>query len=181
MSDNTLAKDSWSDNIASLFYRFAATGAVPASWFLKTIPATRAAKKGLLNLEVVSHCWQYSHLLIYQLSSFINYPPTRLKVRVTIYANEEDTKTLALLRFIQSYKIENVEWNWQFLPKEKLFRRAIGRNLAAKNTSADWVWFTDCDTVFHQGCLDNLAEQLQGRSDILVYPKRELTTDLLAD
>lgn len=60
-------------------------------------------------------------------------------------------------------------------------RRCIGRNQAALATEADWVWFTDCDLVFGEGCLDALAEKLQGRTDALVYPQVEHCTSLLAD
>jgi hypothetical protein len=67
------------------------------------------------------------------------------------------------------------------LPKEQLFRRSIGRNLAAKTTTADWIWFTDCDILFHEGCLDTLADELQGRDDILVFPRIGLGTSLMED
>jgi len=65
--------------------------------------------------------------------------------------------------------------------KESLFRRGIGRNQAALNTNAHWVWFTDCDLMFRKGCLDALAEQLQGRRDALVYPSEERCTELLRE
>ncbi len=46
---------------------------------------------------------------------------------------------------------------------------------------ADWVWFTDCDIVFHRDCLDTLARELQGRRDLLAYPKFERITPMLAE
>lgn len=67
------------------------------------------------------------------------------------------------------------------MPKQELFRRAIGRNRAALATKADWVWFTDCDLMFRDNCLDALAEVLQGRRDALLFPEVEQTTDLLAE
>ena len=42
------------------------------------------------------------------------------------------------------------------------------------------MWFTDCDIIFHRGCLDTLVEQLQGRTDRLVYPREEHVTAMLA-
>ena len=77
--------------------------------------------------------------------------------------------------------VTNVSWNWRPLPKERLFRRSIGRNLAARATRADWIWFTDADVVFHQGCLDALADVLQGRDDPLVFPRMPLSTSLLPE
>ena len=60
-----------------------------------------------------------------------------------------------------------------------MFRRGIGRNRAALATRADWIWMTDCDIVFHRGCLDSLADQLRGRRDVLLFPREEKTTPML--
>ena len=163
------------------FLRLAAGGMVPARWFLPSIPPVeeRAARTGRLSLEVVSHCWNYSHMLAYQLSSLVHYSPTRLDVIMTVFHAAEDQDTVALLDYFGALAVPGVTWNWQELDKGRLFRRAIGRNLAAQATRCDWVWFTDCDLLFHAGCLDGLAEALQGRRDALVFPREERTTSLL--
>ena len=59
------------DPIKLAFFRFAAGGWVPPQWFEPDLPTEldRAARTGHLKLEVVSHCWNYSHFLVYQLSS----------------------------------------------------------------------------------------------------------------
>ena len=58
--------------------RIAMMGLIPSRWFLKPPdPATVTARSGILDIEIVSHCWQYAHLLAYQLSSLVNFPPTR--------------------------------------------------------------------------------------------------------
>jgi hypothetical protein len=67
------------------------------------------------------------------------------------------------------------------LAKEHLFRRSIGRNHAALATRADWIWFTDCDLMFGEGCLDALGRALLGRVDPLVFPRQENLTTLLDD
>jgi hypothetical protein len=173
----------WYDGILGVFFRIVASGALPATWFRDPLPERQYRKKlnGPLNLEIVSHCWQYSNLLAYQLSSFVNYPPQKAKVVVTVFYSPEDAKTQAMLDYFATHRVNNVTWNWQPLPKEHLFRRGIGRNLAARTTHADWVWFTDCDIIFHQGCLDTLSDQLQGRDDALVFPRQEHTTTMLAE
>ncbi|WMS86328.1 glycosyltransferase family A protein [Pleionea litopenaei] len=172
----------WSDPIVGRFLRFAAGGWVPASWFLPEFKKQGWAEKSMpMHIEVVSHCWQYAHFLLYQLSSLVNFPPQKVKVTMTVYYSNEDTNTAAVLKFFEQYAIENVEWNWQEMPKEKLFRRAIGRNHAAKNSKADWVWFTDCDLMFRENCLDELGVALEGRSDVLVFPRQERITSLLTD
>ena len=180
--ENTIARH-WQDAALIWFFRLAAGGAVPPRWFERRLPPVeeRRAWTGELSLEIVSHCWNYSHFLVYQLSSLLRFPPTRLMVTMTVFYCPEDRQTAALLAFFETRKIPGVTWNWQPLPKEQLFRRAIGRNRAALATQANWVWFTDCDLLFQAGCLDALAEQLQGRRDALVYPREERYTSLLAD
>jgi hypothetical protein len=130
-------------------------------------------------LEIVSHCWQYAHLLAYQLSSLVLYPPTRLAVTMTVFHAAEDEGTVALLRRFEARQVPKVRWNWRVLSRGELFRRGIGRNIAARQTKCDWIWFTDCDLLFHRGCLDALGDILQGRRDALVFPRQELCTGLL--
>ncbi|MBB5211126.1 glycosyltransferase [Microbulbifer hydrolyticus] len=181
--DATTPKKHWSDPIVSRFLRLAASGWIPASLFQKPLPkkSERAARTGVLDIEIVSHCWQYSHFLVYQLSSLVLYPPSKATVTMTVYYNREDTRTAAVLDFFAKQQVPGVTWNWCELPKESLYRRAIGRNEAALATKADWIWFTDCDLMFREGCIDTLAELLQGRQDSLVFPSRERITSLLAD
>lgn len=175
-------KKKWYDKFLSFFFRFAASGYIPASWFRASIPDknTRIKKVGMLNIEIVSHCWRYSNMLTYQLSSLVVNPPTKAHITMSVFYSKEDKETCDLLAYFQTLTPPNVTWNWQAIPKEKLFRRAIGRNYAAKNTKADWVWFTDCDIIFHENCIDSLSEQLQGRNDILCYPRQERATEMLS-
>lgn len=172
----------WYDGLLGYFFRLAASGLLPARWFRERLPAPseRKAATGKINLEIVTHCWQYASMLAYQLSSLVNYPPTRVHVTVTVFHAEEDRDTTELLAFFAAIQIPAVAWNWQPLPKEKLFRRGIGRNMAARATTADWVWYTDCDIIFHRDSLDILADQLQGRRDTLLFPRQERTTPMLA-
>ena len=174
---------SMSDEAIGLFLRFAASGYVPASWFREVDPRTvrKAKREGKLHLEIVSHCWNYAHLLTYQLSSLVNNRTEKLDVTMTVFHAIEDEAIKPVLEFFGGIDVPGVRWNWQALPKEQIFRRSIGRNLAAKATKADWVWFTDCDIVFHENCLDTLADQLQGRDDTLVFPIRDRGTELLED
>ena len=171
------------DTIKLAFFRFAASGWIPPRWFESDLPleSNRAARKGNLKVEVVSHCWNYSHLLVYQLSSVVLFPPNKLDVIMTVFYSPEDTKTQSLLDFFSKQVVPGVSWNWQPMPKQQLFRRAIGRNRAALATKADWVWFTDCDLMLRDNCLDALAGVLQGRQDVLLFPEIERTTDLLAE
>jgi hypothetical protein len=171
----------WSDGLVGWYLRIAATGVIPAKFYLPTLPPLekRAAATGNLKIEIVSHCWNYSQLLVRQLSSLVLFPPTRAVVTMTVFHSTEDKATLRLLETFETKEVAGVTWNWIALPKEELFRRSIGRNAAALQTEADWVWFTDCDLMFREDCLDSLVEQLQGRRDTLVYPRQEHVTTLL--
>lgn len=174
---------SFVDGIVGLFYRFAASGFIPAAWFRKVDPAKvdRARRTGKLKLEIVCHCWQYGHFLTYQLSSLVKYRTDKLDVTMTVFHAEGDENVARVLDYFGNIDVPGVTWNWRSLPKEKLFRRSIGRNLAAKETDADWIWLTDCDILFHEGCLDALADELQGRDDILVFPRVGLGTTLMPE
>ena len=163
------------DRIALLFLRLAASGWVPARWFLAELPpeSGRKAATGRLQLEIVSHCWGYAYMQAYQLSSLVLHPPTQADVTMTVYYSPEDPDTVALLEHFGAMDVPGVSWSWQAMDKYHLFRRAICRDHAARNSTADWVWFTDCDVVFGAGCLDGLAEAVQGRRDALAFPRVE--------
>jgi len=172
----------WYNTYAIHFFRLILTRIMPVSWFRSSLPkmSERKAVDGFFKLEIVSHCWGYSNMLTYQLSSFVNYPPTKCALTVTVFYAKEDTKSQAVIDFFSQKKVDNITWNFQALSKGKLFRRGIGRNMAARTTEADWLWFTDCDIIFHENCLDSLAEQLQGKQESLYYPQQERTTEMLA-
>lgn len=172
-----------SDGLQGLFYRFAASGFVPAAWFRTVDPAMvdKAKRRGKLTLEIVSHCWRYGHYLTYQLSSLVEYRTDKLDITMSVFHAAEDENVRRVLDFFEAIDVQGVTWNWRELPKEQLFRRSIGRNIAAKTTTADWIWYTDCDIIFHEGCLDALADELQGRDDVLVFPRFGLGTSLLTE
>ena len=169
--------------LQEVFFRLAASGLIPPDKFRAALPPEKDRKPSpeFPAIEIVSHCWQYSTMLAYQLSSLVNYPPSKLSVLVTVFYSETDKATVELLEFIGTHRVDNLTWNWQPLPEAQLFRRSIGRNRAALATRADWVWMTDCDIVFHKGCLDSLAQELRGKTDALVFPAEVQITDLLPD
>jgi hypothetical protein len=59
-----------------------------------------------------------------------------------------------------------------FLPIESLGRRAIGRNIAALQTSADIVWFSDVDQVYKHGIFDRLAKLEWPDDAVMIYPRQ---------
>lgn len=114
-----------------------------------------------MQLEIVSHCWNYSRLLTYQLSSLVLHPPKDCTVKATIFHSVEDAETVQTLEWFAGRQVERVEWNFLSLPPKQLMRRAIGRNIAALASKADAVLFSDCDYAFGDGALDQIAVTLQ--------------------
>lgn len=127
-----------------------------------------------MNLEIVTHCWRYSRLLTYQLSSLVLYPPAQTQVTMTVFYSREDEETVRVLDFFSRVQAKNVSWRWWPLETRSLMQRAIGRNLAALNTQADWVWFTDADVCFRENCLDELGmivAEFPIAPHSLIYPR----------
>ena len=154
---------------------------LPVSWFGPPAPEVEklSTPEGRLSIEIVSHCWNYAHLSVYQLSSLVNYPPQNIDLTYTFFYAEEDKATARLVETFDKREIPNVKWQWKTLSREELFRRAIGRNQVALATTADWIWFADCDLIFHEGCLDSLATALQRKQTRLAFPASEQITELL--
>ncbi len=175
-------RPSWRTPLALWFFRLAPGLRLPAKWWVPDMAAAQASAPEFtspLKVEIVSHCWNYSHLLAYQLSSLVLAPPQKCEITMTVCYCPEDQATVDLLAFFKAQSVPQVSWQWLPLARDELMRRAIGRHRAAIASSADWVWFTDCDLLFHTGCLDGLAEALAGKLAPLVFPRAERCTPML--
>ncbi|GAB5559618.1 MAG: hypothetical protein SynsKO_12650 [Synoicihabitans sp.] len=181
---NSVPPDSmWAAAVRSALRVIPSLGIKPERFFNRTpLSGANASVRdpgGRMKIEVVSHCWNYSHLLVYQLSSLVLSPPQTVEIVMTVCYCSEDKGTAELLAFFEQQNVPGVTWNWIEVPREVLLRRSVGRNLAAKASEADWVWFTDCDVVFADGCFDGLAEAVADCRDLLVYPREERCTMML--
>ncbi len=123
-----------------------------------------------MRLEIVSHCWHYAPQLTYQLSSLVLFPPRQAQVAMTVWYCTEDESTQAVLDYFARHEVPGVTWSFKSLPKERLFRRAIGRNLSALETGADWIWFADVDMCFRSECIDLLADRAGRITNDLIFP-----------
>ena len=124
-----------------------------------------------MKLEIVSHCWHYAPQLTYQLGSLVLFPPQVSQVTMTVWFCIEDHATQAVIDYFARHEVPRVTWSFRSLSKERLFRRAIGRNISALETSADWIWFADVDMCFRRNCLDALTEQASAMSADLIFPR----------
>ena len=125
-------------------------------------------------LQFVVHCWRYSRVLAYQLSSLIlNSTEKWDDVICTVFYARDDQPTADMLNYFRS-KLSLVAWP---LSLPELQRREIGRNLAARDALGDVVWFTDADYVFGSECLNTLAVLSDDfADDMIYYPRRYMGT-----
>lgn len=117
-----------------------------------------------MRIELVTHVFGpfYARLLACQLRSLSNHENAKTEV---FY----DLQEIYLIRDVhRANRWQNVLW--RPMSKQRLLNRTIGRNLAAKSTTADWVWFTDADYLFGPGSLEALTD-LDPHSACMVFPQ----------
>jgi len=129
-----------------------------------------------MNIEIVSHCYAVEHphfaaALNYQLASLLLYPPTDCEVSATVCYNPDDPHTSAVLNYFHANGLDD-SIKLIALSVEQFHYRCIGRNMAALHSTADVVWFTDCDYVFRGECFDTLARFAEQWPDevAMVFP-----------
>ena len=121
-------------------------------------------------VRIVSHVWQYSRLACYHLSALVLHPPRETAVQCTICYCRDDRFTSDVLDFFADFKVPNVTWDWYPLEKERLCRRAIGRNEIAKNNQSDFVFYSDIDYVLRGEVIDAAVREI-GDENALFYPR----------
>lgn len=125
--------------------------------------SSHAAYARRMLLETISHCWLYPRILAFHLSAYLLHPPQRCRVRVTIChapAADDPATAETIAYFRQQPLPDSVAWNFLELPRRQLCRRAIGRNIACKQSPADFVLMGDVDYIFGAGALDACAVQM---------------------
>lgn len=123
------------------------------------------------SILLVSHCWRYNRLLAYQLSSLILHPP-KCRVRMIIYFSGDDKPTVDVIMKYggrANAGTGDVSISGSVMEEGRLFRRAIGRDVASKACEEDLCWYTDCDQAFGPGCLDAVCENFDEEKG-LCYP-----------
>jgi hypothetical protein len=120
-------------------------------------------------IEICSHCYKYSKLLSFQLSSFILFPPKNTYI-YTLFFSQKDKNTQDVIDFFKP-KLEGViELNLKPIEEGLLFNRGAGRNIALHESKANWIWFTDVDFLFRHNCLNDLTSILEYENHNLVHP-----------
>ena len=114
-------------------------------------------------IEIVTHCYGkiYTEMLEWQLRSLRAFPTNAY---VSVCCSPKDIDTIAVISKYNAHAV--------YLEDSYLLRRAHGRNLCAKKTEAQCVWFCDADYVFGEGCLTSVLAQVDATSG-LCFPSFE--------
>lgn len=120
------------------------------------------------SIHIVTHCYakelpQFARHLRYQISSLMQFPQEGREIILTVCTTSDDKRTLAVVSGT-GFPGPKILVRLLTMPPEKLFRRAIGRNLAVQGFDADLVWFTDVDHFFRDQWANSLCDQLEGRA-----------------
>jgi hypothetical protein len=121
-------------------------------------------------VTIVTHCWRYSRVLTYQLSSLLLHPPKNVEASIFVFYTREDQPTRDVIDFFLGQRWLGMAFGGVDIPRTHLLNRSIGRNRACREVPADVFWFTDCDYCFGEGALDALAE-VDLKSSRLFYPE----------
>jgi hypothetical protein len=124
-------------------------------------------------IEIVTHCFgeRFATLLNYHLSSIVLNESQPVTATVIFATNDKlTTKVLSHFGVIDRPWIT---WNFIHMPIQSVYQRPIGRNLAAKSSKADVIWFTDADYVFGDGCLNAVWVP---QDDGIYHPEHEYRT-----
>ena len=124
-----------------------------------------------MKFELVNHSYNYSRLLAYQLSSLILYNKGH-DLTYSMYVEHRDIPTWDCIDYFKPLMPDNVKMQVYSMELGLLKNRAIGRNISAKTTNADWVWFTDTDYCFNDQTWDMLTSELKDSTAEFVWPKR---------
>lgn len=112
----------------------------------------------MLAIQTVSHCYRYPRLLVRRLSAAMLYPPVACRVECVVFFTAADSfVNRVIAHFAALDWPANVTLRPWPIGTPHLLRRAIGRNMAAKLTTADLVIFDDIDYLYGPGCLDAIA------------------------
>ena len=134
----------------------------------------------MLKIEIVSHVLadtlpHYADLLTYQLSSLILNQPKNCQVTATVCYYAGDRRTKAVLDWFGLMKVLSNNLHFHtitFNTRNQLGRRSIGRNMAAKRSTADIIWFSDVDQCYCDGILDRLAGMEWPDKAAMIFPRK---------
>lgn len=127
------------------------------------------------SIELVTHCWardleQYAYHLAAKIWSLDREVGPSQDVTLCVCHSLEDPLTREVLDWftgdVSRFRIRTID-----LPPARLGRRAIGRNLAAKSSEADVVWFDDVDQMYRNGILYRLAELQWPDGATMIFPR----------
>jgi len=127
------------------------------------------------SIEIVTHVFAgklplYAQHLRFQLASLINHPPEADVSYTLFWADEYHDPHTAMLADLQ---FDTFNFNAIAMPREQLFRRAIGRHWRSQQPMCDLIWYCDADMYFGPGAIDAVCNQVQDDGK-LYFPRKSL-------
>lgn len=125
------------------------------------------------SIEIVTHCYSgaipvYWRHMLFQAASLMWHPPVADVTLTMFWAGARYDQPLAnLVEHIEKRRrrdfggIDGFHFNPIILPREQLFRRAIGRHMRSQESLAQVLWYCDADQCFGEGCIDSVCDQVQ--------------------
>ena len=140
------------------------------------------------SIEIVTHAYSgaipiYWRHMLYQASSLLWYPPKADVTLTVFWAGERYDPAMAnLVEHIDKRRAQvngRIVFNFVpiVLPREKLFRRAIGRHMVSQQSVADVIWYCDADMAFGEGCIDYVQGHIEDDGRLYGPGKILISTD----
>lgn len=135
------------------------------------------------SLQVVAHIWakecpQYADFAKYQVHALRARPPKRDVLLTYFYCPEDWAACVTLERQMAIGLPPTVTLRGRPLERERLFRRAIGRDEVCRNPEGEVLWLTDCDYAITGEACDAVAQL--GVGSQLRFPRYTLTLKTFA-
>lgn len=136
----------------------------------------------MTRILVVTHCYAehvktYAEHLRVQITSMARADKRNAEVELAVCYTPSDEATALVREHWREDLADDIGVTWIALDKSRLFRRAIGRNIAARGIRAEVYWFTDVDYFFGKKTFDALSD-LVDENDGLCCPKTvNISTD----
>lgn len=126
-----------------------------------------------MTIRVVTHAWagrfpQYASFLRYQILSLERcHEELDGGIKLTICYCPDDNKVVEALVLRPTFTFRL----WETIPlsSQELGRRCIGRNMAARSSLEDFVFFTDVDHLFTPECFRQIPERFQ-KGASMIFP-----------
>ena len=113
-----------------------------------------------MKLEICIHCYHYEHRLSWMLSSILQQKGDKPDIVVSL-SYLPGTGNPTSERVVEYFRAKGMDIIDVQLELGQETNRAIPRNIRAKECTADWILFADCDMVYDPYFFEDIRSQLE--------------------